>query len=234
MVDLDPTATARSETDDPPVRHIDVTQDGPYQVEGSLPLRGVEIVVTEWGEPVDVDESEPLATGRRYALCRCGNSQTKPFCDDSHLRVGFDGAETADRAPRATRAREVRGRDIGFTDDPTLCTHARFCSNRRTDVWDMVRDSADPDVRAQMERMIGHCPSGRLAMEPPADAGEPSVLLERDGPIWVRGAVQLRAADGSTYEVRGRMALCRCGASQNKPFCDDSHSEVRFRDGSGD
>ena len=232
MVDLDPTPAARPQSGDPPEQHIDILEDGPYHVHGSLPLQHVTIVETEWGEPVDTDEEEPLNTGRWYALCRCGNSQTKPFCDESHVRVGFDGTETADRAPRATRAREVRGRDIAFTDDQPLCTHAGFCTNRRTDVWEMVRDSATPEVRAQMEAMIGRCPSGRLAMEPPADPGEPGVLLERDGPIWVRGAVQVRAADGTTYEGRGRMALCRCGASRNKPFCDDSHSEVGFRDSS--
>jgi CDGSH-type Zn-finger protein len=234
MVDLDPTPSGREQTADPPDQRIDVTQDGPYHVFGSLPLRHVAIVETEWDEPVDVDQGEPLATGSWYALCRCGNSQTKPFCDDSHLRVGFDGTETADRAPRVTRAREVRGHGLAFTDDPTLCTHAGFCTRRLTDVWEMVRDTADPEVRGQMERMIGLCPSGRLELEPPADPGEAGVLLERDGPIWVRGAVQLRAADGTTYEVRGRMALCRCGASRNKPFCDDSHKEIGFRDGPND
>lgn len=216
----------------PAERRVDVTANGPYQVHGSLPLRTVTIVETDQGEPLDVEEGDALPVGRRYALCRCGSSETKPFCDDSHLRTGFVGTETADRAPRAGRAREVRGRDITFTDDRTLCTHAGFCTNRRTDVWEMVRDTADPEVRARTERMIELCPSGRLELEPPAASGEPAVLLERDGPIWVRGTVQLRAADGTTYEVRGRMALCRCGASRNKPFCDDSHKEVGFRDGS--
>ncbi len=223
-----------SEPDPPPERRIDVTANGPYEVRGSVPLRAVTIVETDLGEPIDVEEGDPLPVGHRYALCRCGTSQTKPFCDDSHLRAGFDGTETADRAPRSTRAREVRGRDITFTDDSELCTHAGFCANRRADVWGMVRDSADPQVRTQMQRMIELCPSGRLELEPPGDAGDPGVLLERDGPIWVRGAVELHAADGTAYEVRGRMALCRCGASRNKPFCDDSHKEVGFRDRSWD
>ncbi len=232
MVDPDTAPAGYGRVADPPERRIDVTANGPYEVRGSLSLRDVRIVETEWGEPVDVDEGEPLPTGRRFVLCRCGNSRTKPFCDDTHLRGGFDGTETADRAPRATRAREIRGRDITFTDDQPLCTHAGFCANRRTDVWAMVRDSGDPEVRMQVRRMIELCPSGRLELEPPGDAGEPGILLEREGPIWVRGAVLLRAADGTAYEVRGRMALCRCGASRNKPFCDDSHKEVGFRDGS--
>ena len=50
----------------------------------------------------------------------------------------------------------------------------------------------------------------------------------QDGPIWVRGGVQVVAADGEPYEVRNRQTLCRCGRSQNKPFCDGSHKEFGF------
>jgi len=232
MVDIDPSVAAeRAGADVEP--GIDVTSHGPYVVHGRLPLCSVAIVRTEFGESIDVDEGEPIPTGATYGLCRCGNSSTKPFCDESHLRTGFAGTETADRSPRTGRARNVHGRDIAFTDDQSLCIHAAYCEDRQTDVWEMVRDTADPQVRARMTRMIGLCPSGRLALEPPAEPGEAGVLVERDGPIWVRGAVRLRAADGTEYEVRGRMALCRCGQSRNKPFCDDTHSEIGFRDGSG-
>ena len=48
------------------------------------------------------------------------------------------------------------------------------------------------------------------------------------GPIWVRGGIPITGADGTTYEVRNRVTLCRCGASQNKPFCDGSHVSIRF------
>src|SRR4051812_40409298 len=112
MVDLDPTAAPATDADDLPEQRIDVTEDGPYRVHGGLPLRPVSVVRSEWGESVDADVGEPLPAGRSYALCRCGGSSTKPFCDESHLRNGFDGCETADRAPRAERAREIRGRDI--------------------------------------------------------------------------------------------------------------------------
>ena len=229
MVDVEPDTTRETatEADD---RRIDVTADGPYEVHGGIPLVPVTIVVTRHGEPVDEERGEPLPTGRRYALCRCGRSGTKPFCDESHLREAFDGTETADRTPREERARLIRGRGIAFTDDVPLCTHADFCGNRRTDVWEMVRDSGDAEVRASMERMIGHCPSGRLSLEPPPGSGEPEILLEADGPIWVRGGVTIRAADGSTWEIRDHVALCRCGMSANKPFCDGTHDEIGFRD----
>jgi len=50
------------------------------------------------------------------------------------------------------------------------------------------------------------------------------------GPLWVRGGVQIESADGFKYEVRNRVTLCRCGQSQNKPFCDGTHAAVGFRD----
>lgn len=241
MVELEPIAVGTELGAELPARRIEVTLNGPYEVFGGLPLTPVTIVETPYGEPIDFRRGEPFATGERYALCRCGRSATKPFCDASHERVGFDGTETADRTPRSERARLIRWHDVAFTDDQPLCTHAGYCGNRTTDVWTMVRSSDDPEVRGTLERMVGLCPSGRLIMEPRPDddppgpaPGEipPEILLEADGPIWVRGDVAILAADGSTWERRERVALCRCGRSANKPFCNGTHDEVGFRDGS--
>ncbi len=52
----------------------------------------------------------------------------------------------------------------------------------------------------------------------------------RDGPLLVRGPFTLRDQDGNEIEIgRKTVALCRCGGSTNKPFCDGTHSEVAFR-----
>ncbi len=64
-------------------------------------------------------------------------------------------------------------------------------------------------------------------MEP---AFEPSVAVVADGPLFVRGGVEVIGADGEPYETRNRVTLCRCGRSENKPFCDGSHAEVGFTD----
>jgi len=91
------------------------------------------------------------------------------------------------------------------------------------------------DKRIAIEE-AGNCPSGRLviwdkkekAIEPEF---EPSIVLVEDpqedmsGPIWVRAGIPVESADGSTYEIRNRVALCRCGKSSNKPFCDGGHSK---------
>ena len=55
--------------------------------------------------------------------------------------------------------------------------------------------------------------------------------IKVSGPIWVKGGIDLESADGTKYERRNRMTLCRCGKSNNKPFCDGSHINVRFNDG---
>ena len=223
-------------TDEGP--RIRVTKDGPYQVYGTPPLARLAKIKTEYGEPVDWTSPEPLATGRRFALCRCGRSKTKPFCDDSHLEEPrFDGSEVADRGPRAARAQTFVGETMVLTDDLSLCALAGYCRTRSTSVWEMIEVSSDADVRERLVTMISNCPSGRLEQQPsiaePAEepAFEPMIGVTRNGPYWVRGGIPIESEDGQTYEVRNRVTLCRCGQSRNKPFCDGSHSDVGFRDG---
>jgi CDGSH-type Zn-finger protein len=216
---------------------IHVTRDGPYRVSGGVPLVRTAQVETEFGEPIGWAADAPLDVGSMYELCRCGRSSTKPFCDGTHLVKPFGGEETADRGPRADRVRTFVGEGVVMTDDRTLCEHAGHCGDRFTDVWRMIRDTADPAVRERLQRMVSLCPSGSLEyaadIESPSVEPElqPSVAVVRDGPLWVRGGIPIEAADGSTYEVRNRVTLCRCGRSGNKPFCDGSHKHADFHDG---
>lgn len=216
---------------------IVVTKDGPYRIEGGVPLLRTAIVKTEQGEPVDWDEGPEFETTETYELCRCGNSSTKPFCDSTHERVAFDGTETAGRGPIADR-REAWEGEAGLTlyDDTSLCTHAGFCRNRRTGVWEMLDEASAEGVRSELVAMAGRCPSGRLAVkvapeaEPIEPVFEPSIGVEPNASLWVRGGIPVVADDGSPYEVRNRQTLCRCGRSGNKPFCDGTHRQHLFTD----
>ena len=118
---------------------------------------------------VEVD-GEIVADTDDVALCRCGHSRNKPFCDGSHNKVGF----------------------------------------------------VDPGV------ILG----GRL-VPGPAGGGESDPVLivcAKDGPLLVRGPLTVLGADGvSSQGTKG--ALCRCGASSTKPFCDGSHRETGFESG---
>src|SRR6478735_9123968 len=217
---------------------ITITDEGPYIVRGGVPLTSRHPVESDEGEPLAWDpvggKPEQAEPGARYALCRCGNSQKKPYCDGSHASVGFpDAALTADRTSRAERARSFEADTIVMTDDESLCEHAGFCGNRVSNVWKMIRRSNDPEVRDRLITMVSNCPSGRLAVADadgaPIEPGfEASIATVPDGPLWVRGGVPITTQDGFTYEIRNRVTLCRCGQSKNKPFCDGTHTEVGF------
>jgi CDGSH-type Zn-finger protein len=217
---------------------VTVTRNGPYLVEGAVPLSRQTIVTDAGGDSVGWRHDGPVEAGATYALCRCGHSENKPFCDGSHVRVGFDGTETAVHEPYLDQAGEQRGPSLLLTDAQPLCAFARFC-DVAGQVWNLVEQDG-PEAARLTELEAGLCPSGRLvawdretrqAREPEF---EPSIGVVADpaegvaGPLWVRGGIAVTGADGEAYEVRNRVTLCRCGASKNKPFCDASHASIGF------
>ena len=132
-----------------------------------------------------------------------------------HEKIHFDGTEIASRAPYLTRTRKIDGPDLKLTDAPDLCNHAGFCL-RAGGIGNLTRSSDDPEAKRLAIEEAGNCTSGHKGCS---------------GALWVRGNVAIESSDGSVYEVRNRVALCRCGASSNKPFCDGSHMVIRFTDG---
>lgn len=141
------------------------------------------------------------------------------------------------RRPMATRAYERDGITIHF--EARRCIHAAECVQGLPTVFDAdARPWITPaggsveEIAAVVER----CPSGALTYVR-SDGGpqeavpaERSIRVVRDGPLHVRGALELGAADGAPIRCGPRAALCRCGASKNKPFCDNSHLESGFTD----
>jgi CDGSH-type Zn-finger protein len=81
------------------VQRITVKPNGPYLIQGEVPLVSKTPVISEYGEPLTWKKGEVLSTTEQYALCRCGQSGTKPFCDGTHADVDFDGTETANTGP---------------------------------------------------------------------------------------------------------------------------------------
>ncbi|HTL15837.1 MAG TPA: CDGSH iron-sulfur domain-containing protein [Patescibacteria group bacterium] len=215
--------------------NIQIKKDGPYLVNGAVPLNEQHIVTNTEGESMDYRNGKHYPAQTQYALCRCGHSANKPFCDGTHKKVGFDGTETASREPYVDQAQTIDGPTVRLTDVESLCAFARFCDPKGR-IWNLVEKAADPEVRKIVEYEAAHCPAGRLvlwdretgkAIEPKF---EPSLGLIEDsekrvsGPIWVRGGIPVISSDGTTYEMRNRVTLCRCGSSNNKPFCDGSHA----------
>ncbi|MCI1278001.1 MAG: CDGSH iron-sulfur domain-containing protein [Nitrospira sp.] len=224
-------------------KKITVAKNGPYLVSGSVPLVFQTIGVNSDGESSEWVEGDAIPTSAEYALCRCGASKKKPFCDGTHAKIGFDGTETASRKPVMQQATVIDGPTMQLADAEDLCAFGRFCDPHGR-VWNQVKDTDDAGLRAQFVRQVGDCPAGRLmaidketgkSIEPtlPQSIGvveDPA--LKCSGPLWVRGGIELIDADGQAYEIRNRMTLCRCGRSENKPFCNGAHAaDPKFRDG---
>lgn len=125
---------------------------------------------------------------------------------------------------------------IAVTWEPRLCIHVGACFRALPDAFKPLDrpwidvDAASPD---EVAATVMLCPSGALRVER-LDGGdqEPvpaqTTITERpNGPLYVRGAVNIQLQDGSVREET-RVALCRCGQSENKPFCDATHRKIGF------
>lgn len=221
---------------------IAIMKNGPYVVSGDPPLAVQSIEPGTEGGSWSWAEGRTFPVDGPYALCRCGLSAQKPFCDGTHAKAGFDGTETAYREPYDARAKTIDGPTRTLEDVDALCAFARFCDNAGG-IWTSMARSDEPAVDALVVREATSCPSGRLVLraKPSGEAVEPefapSLVLVEDpekhssGPLWVRGGIAVTSSDGTAYETRNRVTLCRCGRSSNKPFCDGTHADVGFDDG---
>jgi uncharacterized Fe-S cluster protein YjdI len=143
------------------------------------------------------------------------------------------------RAPELERGptRTYEGHAIEVGWEPRLCIHVQNCVRRLPSVfrpderpW-VVADGADADAVAAA---VESCPTGALhyrrldgASDEQAQEGT-TVDPRPNGPLFVRGHLRIVDADGEVVREDTRMALCRCGASENKPFCDGSHRRIGF------
>jgi CDGSH-type Zn-finger protein len=223
-------------------QHILVLKNGPYLVYGDVPLvRKRKIVSTENNDAIAWVKTETLETEETYALCRCGLSSTKPFCDGTHVRGKFDGTETADVRPSAERRRVVGGTGFVVRRDGPICMHAAFCVGRLERIPAMLDATSDSDVRARVIALIDRCPSGSYTFSLTEDGEdiEPdypvqiAVTEEEDGlggSLWVTGGIPITRSDGQPFETRNRVTLCRCGHSEMKPLCDGTHRHIGFRE----
>lgn len=219
---------------------IIVTPNGPYLVHGDPAIVRKTQITSEHGEPMTWQTNETIDTGARsvVALCRCGGSSNKPFCDGTHKKNEFNGTETA-----ATNTFEERkivhegSTGIVVKRDYSICAESGFCGHRLANIQKLAAQTDDSIVRAQVMAMIERCPSGSYtyALDQESADIEPdlpqqvAVTTEMTsegpiaGPLWVTGNILVERSDGQPVETRNRMTLCRCGQSKNKPFCDGTH-----------
>lgn len=128
--------------------------------------------------------------------------------------------------------------EIEVTWDASRCVHVARCLQAEPDVFDVQRRPWIVPDAASADRVIAavaQCPSGALGVRRVGEAGpaeplpaRPEVTLIPDGPLAIRGEVDVRLPDGTVVARRGRLTLCRCGASANKPYCDAAHRRTGF------
>lgn len=179
---------------------------------------------------------EACATVRGIALCRCGGSRNKPFCDGTHGTIGFSDQRLADGS--LNHRHSYVGRRITIHDNRALCAHAGFCTDRLAAVFRMKQEPwIDPNGAGVEEiiETVRQCPSGALSytvdgVEVRDQAREPLVTVTDDGPYAITGGVELLGVSFGEGASQEHYTLCRCGASKNKPFCDGSHWDIGFRD----
>ena len=236
MTDSSPHADIPSVTQEPNAPRIKIRPHGSYVVTGNIKLTRRIRISNAQGERIGWQAGDDYPIEKSvYKLCRCGYSNNKPFCDEHHEEgVDWDPQLVASRAPRETRQQILQGTGMIMTDDVELCASFAFC-DRFDGVWTEIAQTANPQIREQLKQQIALCPSGRLQylLEPgsaPEEVHyEPMIAVIPNGPLWVLGGIPIEAPDGFVYEVRNRQLLCRCGHSQNKPFCDGTHWRIHFK-----
>ena len=195
-------------------------------------------------ENLENSKGEKLSNIQGIALCRCGASKNKPFCDGTHSIIGFSSKNNEDNGNKKTSSKRKSyvGKKITIHDNRKICSHATECVNNLPSVFRLnQRPWINPDDETtaieKIIETIKKCPSGALSysidsIEYRDYDGKPLVKVSKDGPYLVSGGIELilEEVDFPEDVSREHYTLCRCGASSNKPFCDGIHSTINFKD----
>lgn len=179
---------------------------------------------------------DPCSTVTGVALCRCGGSNNKPFCDGTHGRNGFRDEKLSDGS--LDKRVNYAGKNITIHDNRGICAHAGHCTDNLSTVFKLDQEPwIDPDGATvdDIIQTIRKCPSGALSysinnVEHRDQDRPPMVTVTKDGPYAITGGMELIDQPRSEGASLEHYTLCRCGGSKNKPFCDGTHWYIQFKD----
>jgi CDGSH-type Zn-finger protein len=198
------------------------------EVDGPYIIRNLRKLTNSKGEDLRV---RPIV-----ALCRCGGSAIKPYCDGTHARIGFCSTKSAERTP--DRLDRYEAKEIVVLDNRGTCCHFGNCTDHLPEVFHnkgepfVAADGADAD---SIEAIVRQCPSGALGFVKDGvtydgEERDAEIYVAHNASYYVRGGIELEGEPFDKGASREHYALCRCGQSKNKPFCDGSHWYAKFTD----
>jgi CDGSH-type Zn-finger protein/ferredoxin len=182
-------------------------------------------------------KGETLATRPIVALCRCGGSKIKPYCDGTHAAIGFDSSKAP--APKAPdRLDRYEGKDVTVLDNRGTCCHFGNCTDHLPSVFHEDGNTfvtPDGDTAEKIIDIVHACPSGALGFARngttyTGETRDPEIYVAENASYYVRGGIELEGEPMNQGANREHYALCRCGQSKNKPFCDGTHWWIKFAD----
>lgn len=187
-------------------------------------------------ENLQNSNGEKFSNIRGVALCRCGTSKNKPFCDGTHNTIGFTSKKINKNLD--PKKKDYAGQKITIHDNRAVCCHSAICLRTLSSVFDInknpwINPNAD-DVQKIIEA-VKKCPSGALSYtiegkEYKDFDNKPMITVSKNGPYVVTGGIELLGEQFMDGVSREHYALCRCGASKIKPFCDGTHLQIGFRE----
>lgn len=201
---------------------IDIMENGPF-------------IVHQVEEMTDAD-GNVYEKKTKMALCRCGASANKPYCDGTHAKIGYSGARETDRD--LNKERDYQGDEITIHDNRTICSHAAVCVQELGSVFNLDKKpwiDANGASASEIIALIKKCPSGALSytvndQQHRNPDRSPAIRIAKNGPYNIEGGIQLNIDDAMQPPASEHYALCRCGASANKPYCDGTHRTAGFDD----
>ncbi len=200
---------------------ITPTVDGPYVVKGLENFN---------------NRKGAIKTKPTMALCRCGGSANKPFCDGTHAKIGFSSAKLEGRVE--DKQENYEGEHISIHDNRGVCAHAGRCTDGLSSVFRLKQEPRIDPKGASRDEIIAtvrSCPSGALSysvdgVEYRNREAEPAIFVAPNGPYVVTGGPDLLDMTRGKGASTEHFTLCRCGGSKNKPFCDGTHWYKKFTD----
>jgi CDGSH-type Zn-finger protein len=201
--------------------NITPTQNGPYLVNNLKKF---------------ANQKGAIDTIETMALCRCGKSDNKPFCDGTHVKIGFSSEKKDGRVK--DKRDNYKGKKITIHDNRGICAHAGYCTGGLSSVFRLRHEpwiNPDGTTVEEIIKTIRKCPSGALSytiedIEYRNRDGVPSIFVAPNGPYVVSGSPDINDVEFGEGASKEHFTMCRCGGSKNKPFCDGTHWHIEFKD----